>query len=168
MMGTYYGLRPMVRERTFREPVMENGVPVFAPDGTMALKAVTKRVVETYDFSHFKHLWLRLGVDVGAASYFSEIAMTQTLDNLHMGGALDVIQYLERLPDRLIPRKEELIEELKKARSSMEPQTNKDHVPLSSRLSKDKALAQEPVHIQSIYESLPETAQRAIVEKHQA
>ena len=169
MMGTYYGLRPMVCERTFREPVMENGQPQFAPDGTMALEDVTKRVVEYYDFSRFKDLWLRLRVDVGAASYFSEIAMTQTLDNLRMSGALDVIQYLERLPDRLIPRKDELVEELKKARASMVSPTKPGAKPqsINDPLSADKVLAKEPGHIQAIYNSLPDVAKRAIVKKGQ-
>ena len=115
MMGTYYGQRPMVREREFLEPVTEpDGSPRFNPDGRMAVEPVKRRVVESYDFSRFKDLWLTMRVDVGASSYFSEIAMTQTLDNLRTGGVLDVIQYLERLPDKLIPRKAELVEELKK------------------------------------------------------
>ncbi len=125
MMGTYYGIRPMVRERTMEEPVVEGGIPQFREDGTMALKAVKKRVVEEYDFSRFKDLWLRLRVDVGAASYYSEVAMTQTLDNLRNSGVLDMIQYLERVPDRLIPRKDELIEELKKTRAAMTPMPSK-------------------------------------------
>ena len=54
-----------------------------------------------------------LRVDVGATTYFSEIAMTQTLDNLRRDGTLDVIQYLERVPDKLIPKKEELIRQLR-------------------------------------------------------
>lgn len=116
MMGTYYGLRPMVRERSFREPVLDRmGAPVLTPEGTMATQTVTRRVVETVDFGIFKDLWLKLRVDVGASSCFSEIAMTQTLDNLRANGTLDVIQYLERVPDRLIPKKAELIDELKKA-----------------------------------------------------
>ena len=63
---------------------------------------------------------LSMRVDVGASSCFSEIAMTQTLDNLRANGTLDVIQYLERLPERLIPRKAELVEELKKATQTQE------------------------------------------------
>ena len=39
--------------------------------------------------------------------------MTPALDNLRRDGTLDVIQYLERLPDKLIPRKKELIDELR-------------------------------------------------------
>ena len=166
MMGTYYGLRPMVRERTMEEPIMENGTVQFAPDGTMALQTVTKRVVEQYDFSRFKDLWLRLRVDVGAASYFSEIAMTQTLDNLRANGTLDIIQYLERLPDRLIPRKDELVEELKKVQSQQQmPPAAKKYTPIQGALSQDKVLANEPGAIQAAFESLPRTAQRAIVKK---
>ena len=115
MMGTYYGLRPVVREREFREPVLgPDGAPRLTAEGILELETVKRRVVEAFDFSRFKHLWLKMRVDVGASSYFSEIAMTQTLDNLRANGVLDVIQYLERLPDKLIPRKAELVEELKK------------------------------------------------------
>ena len=167
MMGTYYGSRPVVTERTFQEPVMQGGVPQFTPNGTMAVKTVTRRVVEQYDFSKFKDLWLRLRVDVGAASYFSEIAMTQTLDNLRANGTLDIIQYLERLPDKLIPKKDELLQELKQAQQTMKAQPNKRHVPITGKLSADKALAKEPPSIQAMYSSLPKNAQRAIIRKGQ-
>ena len=104
-------------------------------------------------------------VDVGASSCFSEIAMTQTLDNLRANGTLDVIQYLERLPDKLIPRKAELVAELKKARQDMETSQTGTHTPIQTPLSADKILAQEPGRIQAVYESLPKVAQRAIVKK---
>ena len=100
MMGTYYGERPIVRERTFREPVTDAlGAPQLDPiTGQMALREVTRRVAETFDFTQFKHLWFNVRSDVGATTYFSEIAMVQTLDNLRREGTLDVISYLERLP----------------------------------------------------------------------
>ena len=171
MMGTYYGLRPMVREREFREPVTgPDGAPKLSPDGTMELETVKRRVVESFDFSCFKSLWLAMRVDVGASSCFSEIAMTQTLDNLRANGTLDVIQYLERLPDKLIPRKAELVEELKQARKEMEEQQAKPTPALpitGGPLSADKVLAQEPGRIQAAYDSLPKVAQRAIVKKGQ-
>lgn len=170
MMGTYYGQRPMVRERTFREPVTgPDGLPQLNPDGTMAMETVTRRVVEPYDFSRFKALWLAMRVDVGASSCFSEIAMTQTLDNLRANGTLDVIQYLERLPDKLIPRKAELVEELKKAGQLPQEQAQgKENGPISGvPLSADKILAGEPGRIQAAYAGLPKTAQRAIVKKGQ-
>ncbi|MBQ9633133.1 MAG: hypothetical protein IJV04_09540, partial [Lachnospiraceae bacterium] len=86
MMGTYYGSRPVVIDHSMRE----------------------------FDFSVFKHLWLNMSVDVGATTYYSEIAAVQTLDNLRRDGTLSVIEYLERMPDKLITRKQELIESLKK------------------------------------------------------
>ena len=171
MMGTYYGLRPMVRQREFREPVTgPDGAPQLTADGVMALETVKRRVVELVDFSRFRDLWLSMRVDVGASSCFSEIAMTQTLDNLRANGTLDVIQYLERLPDKLIPRKAELVEELKKARQAMEQQATQPQGGLPVQgggLSADKVLAQEPGRIQAVYESLPKVAQRAIVKKGQ-
>lgn len=172
MMGTYYGMRPMVRERELREPIPgPDGAPMLLPDGSMAVETVKRRVVEPYDFSRFKHLWLQMRVDVGASSYFSEIAMTQTLDNLRANGTLDVIQYLERLPDKLIPRKAELIGELKEAQKNMEQgQDQKLKAPLPSlggALSSDKVLAQEPAHIQAAFQAMPESAKRAILKKGQ-
>ena len=52
-------------------------------------------------------------IDVGASSYWSDIACLNTLDNLLSGGHITAVQYLERLPENLITNKEQLIEELK-------------------------------------------------------
>ena len=115
MMGTYYGKRPVVVDREFQEPVIgSDGTPQIDPQtGQMAVQRIVRKAVEEFDFSQFKHIWLNLRVDVGATTYFSEIAMTQTLDNLRQDGTLDLIQYLERIPDKLIPKKQELIDELR-------------------------------------------------------
>ena len=118
MMGAYYGERPVVREKELEEPVIgADGNPVIGADGRMETQKVVRRVMELFDFGVFRQLWLRVRVDVGAASQFSEIATTQTLDNLRAAGVLDIVQYLERVPERLIPRKQELIEALKKQES---------------------------------------------------
>lgn len=82
MMGTYYGVRPVMLE-----------------DGAIA----------DYDFAQLKTAWLNMRVDVGESSYWSEIASSQTLDNLLSGGFLDIVEYLERQPDDMIPQKQELI-----------------------------------------------------------
>lgn len=115
MIGTYYGKRPIVVDEEFKEPVIgPTGAPMIDPmTGMMRTQTVVRKVVQDFDFSQFKHLSLNMSVDVGATTYFSEIAMTQTLDNLRQDGTLDVIQYLERIPDKLIPKKQELIDELK-------------------------------------------------------
>ena len=114
MMGTYYGKRPIVVEREFQEVLTDSGVPVIdGKSGRMAMERRKRKVVERYDFARFKELWLKVKCDVGETTYFSEIAQTQTLDNLRREGVLDLIQYLERLPEKHIPRKQELIQELK-------------------------------------------------------
>ncbi|MBQ9345806.1 MAG: hypothetical protein IJT94_00520 [Oscillibacter sp.] len=120
MMGTYYGRRNVIIDREFRELVFSDGadsrtgVPELDPDtGLLRTRTAVRRTALPFDFSVLKRLWLNLRVDVGAAAYFSEIAMTQTLDNLRRDGALDLAQYLERLPDKLLPRKTELLRDLR-------------------------------------------------------
>ena len=92
MMGAYYGTRPIVRTRRFREPLLgDDGAPMLDPvTGQMKVREVSRRVSETFDFSQFRRLWFNVRCDVGATTYFSEIAMVQTLDNLRRaeeGGA---------------------------------------------------------------------------------
>ena len=115
MQGTLYGKRPVIMSKVFKDLVIgDDGVPVIDPmTGRMKTQEVTYKVVEEFDFSQLKNVALSMKIDAGATTYFSEIAMTQTLDNLRRDGTLDVIQYLERLPDKLIPRKKELIDELR-------------------------------------------------------
>ena len=115
MMGTYYGKRPVIVEQEFEEPVMgASGIPqIDMMTGMMKTQKIVRKVAKEFDFSQLKHISLNLRIDVGATTYYSEIAMTQTLDNLRKDGTLDVIQYLERIPNKLIPRKQELINELK-------------------------------------------------------
>lgn len=154
MMGTYYGRRPVVRERTLDEPETDaDGLPVFGEDGGMRMRKVKRRVMETFDFSVFKRLWLGIRADVGAASQFSEIATTQTLDNLRAAGVLDVIDYLERVPDRLIPRKRELIETLRSRENTAEKTGTQGTETLMGAMSN---------HMQSRYRGLPRTTQRAL------
>ena len=52
-------------------------------------------------------------IDVGASSYYSEIASLQTLDNLLLNQRISTVQYLERIPDGNVAGRRKLIEELK-------------------------------------------------------
>lgn len=62
-------------------------------------------------------------VDVGASSYWSEITTLNTLDNLLQLGQISFSQYLERLPDNLIPKKRELLEEVRQKENALMLQT---------------------------------------------
>lgn len=90
MMGSKYGTRPAVVED-------EDG----------------NRQIGMYDFSQLKDMDLHLGIDVGEASYYSEIAALQSLDNLLSNGFIEFLEYLERVPNEMIPKKSELIGKLK-------------------------------------------------------
>lgn len=104
MMGTYYGLRPIVQEQEVTDPI--SGQPV------------KQKVSDMFDFSVFKDMWLDVKADVGESSYWSQIAANQTLDNLLAQGHIDITEYLDRVPDEYIPQKQELIQSVQ-ARMAM-------------------------------------------------
>ena len=171
MMGTYYGERPIVKEKIVEEPVLgADGKQLIDPvSGRPASVKRKRRVLEEFDFSVFKHLWLNISVDVGATTYYSEIAMVQTLDNLRRDGTLSIIEYLERMPDKLITRKQELIDSLKKqanlpvlSEKQIKGGDEVGHV-IGSELDAAKKIAQLPTSMQAKYNDLPKTAQRALI-----
>lgn len=72
-------------------------------------------IVTQFDYGALRDMPMSLKLDVGASSYWSETASMQTLDNLLMQGKITLAQYLERMPDGYIPKRQELIEEVKQA-----------------------------------------------------
>ena len=66
-----------------------------------------------FDFGSLKDHPFSIKIDVGASSYYSEIASLQTLDNLLLNDRITTVQYLERIPDGNIAGRRKLIEELK-------------------------------------------------------
>jgi len=72
-----------------------------------------QRQVVPFDFNRLKDMRLKLKVDVGPSSYWSEITAMQTLDNLLQAEKINFLQYLERIPNGVIPQKQELIDEIK-------------------------------------------------------
>jgi hypothetical protein len=116
--------------------------------------------------------------------------MVQTLDNLRRDGTLDIIAYLERIPEKLIPRKQELIEDLKNKALAAQAQGEGDpnapqmggeknaaaasrigSVPSGSlpamggKLDTDKAVSTMPHSIQAKFNNLPRSAQKALVQQ---
>ena len=73
-----------------------------------------------FDFSILKKIPLTIEQEVGASSYWSEMAAMQTLDNLLMNKLITLKQYIERLPEGYISKKQELLAELSAA--SAQPQ----------------------------------------------
>lgn len=103
MMATYYGTRyvevSMDMDNPGEQPL---GMDIPAQDFTV-----------TFDFSILKTVQLSIKQDVGASSYWSEMANVQTLENLLMNDRIETVDFLERLPSGYLTKKQELIEKLK-------------------------------------------------------
>ncbi len=69
---------------------------------------------EYIDFKDFDSSRMKLNIDIGAASYWSEMTAATTLDHLYKAGLIDSVSYLEGIPQSSVPNKNKLIEEAKK------------------------------------------------------
>lgn len=107
-MGEYYGIRYV--DRPIKE--MERQAAIFAqavnPD-----QEIPEEVPELFDFAQIKQHPVSVKIDVGASTYYSEIASIQTMENLLQQGHITPVQFLERLPDDYVPNKLGLIADLK-------------------------------------------------------
>lgn len=103
-MAEYYGERPV--DVPIKDALPEEAQAMLQ----FANIPQNKRVVVDFDFSVLKDVPMQLKLDVGASSYWSEIASTQTLDNLLQQEKIDILDYLERIPDGYISKRQELID----------------------------------------------------------
>lgn len=94
--------------------VPEMGTDAAGPDAEERYETVP------FDFSVLQNMDLRLNVDVGAATYWSELMQVQTLDNLFARGVLtDAVTYLENMPRGYIPGRQALIEAIRKQQQAI-------------------------------------------------
>lgn len=104
----------------------------------------TEKVVISFDFSTLKKVPCTVDLDAGAASYWSEIAAMQTLDNLLMQGKIDTVEYLKRLPSGQITDRETLISTLERekqmAAMAMAPAGTETNQPMESATSANPPL----------------------------
>lgn len=77
-------------------------------------------VVAPVDMSKFKDYIYHVKVDVGAGGRWSEISTVQTLDNLLQGQFITFKQYLERLPQGIVPKREMLLMEIKEQEAAQQ------------------------------------------------
>lgn len=76
---------------------------------------------QPFDFSTLRDIPLTIEQEVGASSYWSEMASMQTLDNLLMNGLITKKQYIERLPSGYINKRQELLADYAAEEAAMLP-----------------------------------------------
>jgi hypothetical protein len=70
-------------------------------------------IKEVFDFSKLADMYLKLNIDIGASTYWSELMQVQTTDNLFEKGIItDAVTYLEAIPNGYIKNKHEIIKKL--------------------------------------------------------
>ena len=112
-MGEYYGKRYVDVPITTSERQAVAFAQMANPD-----IEIPEEVPLEFDFKQLKNHPVLLKLDVGASTYYSEIAATQTLDNLLQLGLIDIVDYLERVPDDRIPGRRALLEKKQKEREA--------------------------------------------------
>lgn len=104
-MAAYYGKRKV----QVSMPDVGSDILAFAGKDPDELETVL------FDYGILNDMPMALKLDVGASSYWSEMASVQTLDNLLMQDKITIEEYLERIPDGYIPKRQELIASRKQA-----------------------------------------------------
>jgi hypothetical protein len=100
----------------------------FSKYGDRPLKVETRNGTEYIPFSadRYKNLVLTANVDVGASTLWGEGVVVSRLDGLYQSQIIDAVQYLERMPQGLVPKLHELIEDIKsKTAAAKEQNDNK-------------------------------------------
>lgn len=108
-MANYYGKRTVDMPTPDKVQEAAMFVGMDAPD----------EIPESFDFNMLQNHPMLLKLDVGASSYYSEIASMQTLDQLLQNGHITIEQYLERIPDGYIPGRRKLLAEIKARNQQM-------------------------------------------------
>lgn len=81
----------------------------------------TGTMTETFDFGVLREMPMRLKLDVGASSYWSEVASIQTLSNLLERGSIDIVDFLERIPSGYIADQEKLLAKYRRMQGPAAP-----------------------------------------------
>lgn len=107
-------------------PVMQTELPVVNP-----LTGEAEKVMQEINLGEIDFDKISLKVDVGAASYWSELLNVQTLDNMMRLGIIpDAVTYLESIPDGYIKNKADLIKAIEDRQQ--EAQLNAAQMPVAN------------------------------------
>lgn len=119
MMRVYYGTR-YVQVKFLSKQEMNNQ--------PLGMSIQDTNFNKPFDFSILNEIPMSLKLDVGASSYWSEITTVQTLDNLLMQNKIELVDYLERIPEGYVSKKQELIDKLQGMQAQMAGQQSNSPV----------------------------------------
>ena len=114
-MGEYYGIRYVDRPAKQQEQMAVMWAQQMNPD-----LEIPEEVPEPLDFGLLKENPVIVKIDVGGSTYYSETAAIQTLENLLTQGQINVVQFLDRLPDEYVTDRMGLIKEKKQELMQMQ------------------------------------------------
>lgn len=109
MMSVRYGTRMVEMTMDMDE----------AGEQPLGMNLPAQTFTQPFDFSTLKDIHLSIEQEAGASSYWSEMASMQTLDNLLMNKLITLKQYIERLPNGYINKKQELLDDLSAAEAAV-------------------------------------------------
>ncbi len=83
--------------------------------GKRSLRVETNGQVQyvPFDADRYKDMMLSVRIEVGPSTLWATSTVISTLDNLLQTGKIDIVQFLERIPEGIIPKKQELINEIR-------------------------------------------------------
>jgi hypothetical protein len=113
----------------------------YTADRNVSYKENGKVNVAQFNSTPYKDLLLNVSIDIGPSTYWSEIASMQTLDGLLGNNRINMVQYLERVPQGIIPKKQELLREMKYQQEQMELQSQQQMQQQSIEQQKQQIIA---------------------------
>lgn len=153
-MAYYYGKRRVDMPMTDEMRKLFEQKQQLDQAAGMPVQEIPDTVPVDFDFGMLKDHPFSVKIDVGASSYYSEIASLQTLDNLLLNGHINVVQYLERIPDGNVAGRRKLIDEIKQ---QMEEQ---------QRMAEQQAMMQQQMAMeQQAAAATPEVAESDAAEE---
>lgn len=134
MMSVYYGTR-MVEKTIDMNPIGQQPLGMEMP---------IQRGTVPFDFSVLRNVQLAVKIDIGASTYWSEISNVQTCENLLMNGHINAVQFLERLPEGYLSKRQELIDELKAQQQAVAPPAPTDGTGMSMESTSGQSESIQP------------------------
>ena len=140
-MSEYYGKRTVDMAPTDEMKAMLEQANALAEAAGQPPQEIPATVPVDFDFKMLKNHPFSVKIDVGASSYYSEVSSLSTLDNLLLNGHINVVQYLEHIPDGTVAGRRELIEELKQ---QMEQQAAEQQTMMEQQMAAQQATEATP------------------------